>query len=75
MQWHWNGSQQLKTVMENCGERIPAGSRNETYGRSTASSDPSSSYLPPPPFDCHSHNIDDKDYAVPSTPVIPFTFI
>ena len=32
--WIDERSQQLKTVMENCGERIPAGSRNDSYGRS-----------------------------------------
>jgi len=82
--------------MENCGERIPVGSRSEAYSRGPATSsssssssssscsggvggasgnmgsaDPSPSYLPPPPFDCHSHNMDDKDYAIPSTPVRP----
>ena len=68
-------SQQLKTVMENCHERIPhsgPGSAYRTAGSMAMdafnNATSSSSYLPP--FDCDGHNIDDKDYSIPSPPVI-----
>ena len=55
---------QLKTVMENC-ERIPP----ETYLSKSLNDNfaaPAGVYLPP--YDCDGHNIDDKDYNIPSPP-------